>query len=113
MLAIGIGRIRPRWFDVDPGDECRIPGQRGLDLVQRGDVALGLLVVLDEPGVEFAQGDARELCACASSPRIGQTRSASSRSGGVASTRRSGRSSVSKSGPAATRYAELSSLGGR
>ena len=61
MLAIGIGRIRPRWFDVDPGDECRIPGQRGLDLVQRGDVALGLLVVLDEPGVEFAQGDAREL----------------------------------------------------
>ncbi len=39
MLAVGVGRVWSRGWDIDPGDQGGIGGQRGLDLVQTGDPA--------------------------------------------------------------------------
>ena len=61
MLAVGVGRIRSRGFNVDPGDQCGVGGQRGLDFVQRGDLARQRAVIRDELGLELAQGDAGQL----------------------------------------------------
>ena len=61
VLAVGVGRVRSRGRDVDPGDQGGIGGQRGLDLVQPGDLARQRAVILDELGLELTQGDAGQL----------------------------------------------------
>ena len=61
VLAVGVGRVRSRGWDIDPGDQGGIGGQRGLDFVQRGDLARQRAVILDELGLELAQGDAGQL----------------------------------------------------
>ena len=65
VLAVGVGRVRPERLDIDPGDQCGIGGQGGLDLVQPGDLARQRAVIPDERGLELAQGDARDLALAA------------------------------------------------
>ena len=61
VLAVGVGRVRSRGRDVDPGDQGGIGGQRGLDFAEPGDLARQLSVILDQLGLELAQGDAGQL----------------------------------------------------
>ena len=61
VLAVGVGRVRSRGWDIDPGDQGGIGGQRGLDFVQPGDLARQRAVILDELGLELTQGDAGQL----------------------------------------------------
>ena len=61
VLAVGVGRVRSRGWDIDPGDQGGIGGQRGLDFVQPGDLARQRAVISDELGLELTQGDAGQL----------------------------------------------------
>ncbi len=61
MLAIGVSRVWPGGWDIDPGDQGRIGGQCNLDFVQRRDLAPESSVLLHELGLEFAHGDAGQL----------------------------------------------------
>ncbi len=61
VLAVGVGRVRAHLCDIDPGDEGGIGGQRGLDFLQRGDLARDRAIILDQLGLELTQGDAGKL----------------------------------------------------
>ena len=39
VFAVRVGSVWPRWWNIDPGDQGGVGGKRGLDLVQRGDLA--------------------------------------------------------------------------
>ena len=61
MLAVGVGRARPRRCEIDPGDQGGIGRQGGLDLAQPGGLARRRAATPGERRLELAQGDAGEL----------------------------------------------------
>ncbi len=61
VLAVGIGRVRSRGWNIDPCNQGGIDGQRGLNFAEPGDIARERFVFLNELGLELAQGDAGQL----------------------------------------------------
>jgi hypothetical protein len=50
--------LGPGECDIDPGDQCGISRQRGLDLLEVGGLPGQRAVSLDQLGLKFTQGDA-------------------------------------------------------
>ena len=61
MLAVGVGRARAQGWNIDPGDQCGVSGQYGLDLAKCGDLSLRRAVSREKFYLELVQGNAGQL----------------------------------------------------